>query len=367
MNMKEIALKEAGKISRLTNKTFQFDPRIAEGYFSANYFLKSREIAEKHLAGHIVKEQWFQRRDDTTLCGIDEAIAILHTFARNPQDLIIEALHDGDLIQANEPVLKVTGKYEDFGFLESLIDGVLARRSSVATNVTEVVRALRGTNCFSMADRQDDYLTQNGDGYATYVAGIKKFSTDAQGEWVGVKGMGTMPHALIALSGGSIEKAAKLYHETFPNEQVTALIDYNNDVVTDTLKLAAVLGHDLAAVRVDTSKALIDHYFDDKDTSGFDPHGVCKQLIYGLRQALDQHGYNWVKITVSSGFTAKKIDEWTKEGVPVDTYGVGTSLINNTTVGFTGDLVELDGKPQAKEGRRDIPSDRLEKVPYPIY
>ncbi len=362
----EIHLKEAGKQSRLTNKTFKFDERIGEGYFSANYFLKSRKIADEFLSGHIVKCQWFQRRDNVTLCGIDESIAVLHTFARHPEDLKIEALNDGDIINYGEPVLKVTGRYEDFGFLESIIDGILARRSSVATNVAEVVKALRGTNCFSMADRQDDYLTQHGDGYATYVAGIKKFSTDAQGEWVDVKGMGTMPHALIALSGGSIEKAAKLYHETFPNEKVTALIDYNNDVVTDTIKLAKALGHDLGAVRVDTSKSLIDHYFDDKDTSGFDPHGVCKELIYALRKELDDNGFNWVKITVSSGFTAKKIDEWTSEGVPVDTYGVGTSLVNNTTVGFTGDLVELDGKPQAKEGRKDIPSKRLQLVPYPI-
>ncbi len=362
----EIHLKEKGKQSRLTNKTFNFDERIKDGYYSANYFIKSRKIASEFLSGHVVKCQWFQRRDNVTLCGIDEAIAILHTFASNPEDLIIEALNDGDIISYGEPVLKVTGRYEDFGFLESIIDGVLARRSSVATNVAEVVKALRGTNCFSMADRQDDYLTQKGDGYATYVAGIRKFSTDAQGEWVDIKGMGTMPHALIALSGGSIEKAASLYHKTFPNEKVTALIDYNNDVVTDSLKLASLLKEDLAAVRVDTSKSLIDHYFDDKDTSSFDPHGVCKELIYALRKALDENGYNYVKITVSSGFTAKKIDEWTKEGVPVDTYGVGTSLVNNTTVGFTGDLVELDGKPEAKEGRKDIKSDRLKIVPYPI-
>jgi nicotinate phosphoribosyltransferase len=363
----EIKLKEAGKISRLTNKTFKFDPRIADGYYSANYFLKSREIVLKYAPNHIVTEQWFQRRDDTMACGLDESIALLHTFAHHPETLKIEALNDGDMIQSGEPALKVTGKYEDFGFLESLIDGILARRSSVATNVHEVVLALRGTNTFSMADRQDDYLTQAGDGYATYVAGVKKFSTDAQGSWVGIKGMGTMPHALIEVCGGSIAKATKLYHDTFPSENATALIDYRNNVVEDSLEVAKELGHILYAVRVDTSRALIDHYFDDKDTSGFDPHGVCKELIYALRKALDDAGYNWVKITVSSGFTAKKINEWTLEGVPVDTYGVGSSLIRNSTVGFTGDLVKLDGKDEAKEGRHDIPSKRLKIVPFPIY
>lgn len=363
----EIKLKEAGKISRLTNKTFNFDPRLGEGFFAANYFLKSRKIVTENAPGHIVTMQWFQRTEDAMLCGVDEAIALIHTFAVDPASLKIEALNDGDLIDANEPVLKVTGKYENFGFLESMIDGILARRSSVATNVYRVMKVLNGGDIFSMADRQDEYNTQIGDGYATYVAGIRKVSTDAQGYWWGGKGMGTMPHALIQICGGDICKASDIYHKTFPNEQVTALIDYNNDVVRDSVKLAKHLGKTLRAVRVDTSKSLIDHYFDDKDTSGFDPHGVCKELIFALRKALDDEGFNCVKIIVSSSFTAEKIKEWVKLGVPVDTYGVGTSLINNMTVGFTGDLVMLDGKDEAKEGRKNIPSKRLKPVSYPIY
>ena len=90
------------------------------------------------------------------LCGVDEAIALLHTFAKNTENLEILALKDGDVIKANEPVLKVTGKYEDFGYLESVIDGILARRTSVATNVMEVLEVAKDTPVFSMADRQDD-------------------------------------------------------------------------------------------------------------------------------------------------------------------------------------------------------------------
>ena len=365
--MLEVELKKAGKISRLTNKTFQFPKELGEGFYSANYFIKSRKIVAENEPSHIVTMQWFQRRDDSMLCGIDEAIAILHTFAVHPEELVIEALNDGDIIQANEPVLKVTGKYENFGFLESVIDGVLARRTSVATNVYEVKKVIGDTPIFSMADRQDDYLTQVGDGYATYVAGIDKVSTDAQGKWYGGKGMGTMPHALIQICGGDVCKAADIYHKTFPNEKVTALIDYHNNVVRDALILARHLGHDLKGIRVDTSKSLVDHYFDDKDTSGFDPHGVCKELIFALRKALDDEGFDYVGITVSSSFTAEKIKEWKALNVPVSMYGVGTSFVNNTTCGFTGDLVMLDGKHEAKEGRANYPSDRLKKVPYPIY
>ncbi len=365
--MLEIELKKQGKISRLTNKTFQFDQRIKDGFFSANYFLKSRKIVAENEPNHIVTMQWFQRRDDSMLCGIDEAIALVHTFAIEPENLVIEALNDGDIIQANEPVLKITGKYEHFGFLESVIDGILARRTSVATNVMKVKKVIGEYPVFSMADRQDDYLTQVGDGYATYVAGIDRVSTDAQGLWWGGKGMGTMPHALIQICDGDVCKASDIYLKSFPNEKVTALIDYHNNVVRDSLILARHLGEKLNGVRIDTSKALVDHYFDDKDTSGFDPHGVCKELVFALRKALDDEGFNFVKITVSSSFSAEKIEEWVKEKVPVSMYGVGTYFVNNTTCGFTGDLVMRDGKPQAKEGRANYPNPRLKKVNYPIY
>ncbi|MCR4879894.1 MAG: nicotinate phosphoribosyltransferase [Bacilli bacterium] len=362
--MLEMKEKEAGKIKRLTNKTFNFDPRLKDGFYSANYFLKSRKIVLENEPNHIVTMQWFQRKESAMLCGIDEAIAVLHTFASHPEELKIEALNDGDMIKANEPVLKVTGKYEDFGFLESVIDGILARRTSIATNVKETLDVVGDTVIFSMADRQDDYLTQVGDGYATYVAGINRVSTDAQGLWWGGKGMGTMPHALIQICGGDVCKAADIYLKSFPNEKVTALIDYHNNVIRDSLILARHLGDKLKAVRVDTSKSLIDHYFDDKDTSGFDPHGVCKELIFALRDALDKEGFNFVNIVVSSGFSKEKIKEWKALNVPVNMYGVGTSFVNNMTCGFTGDLVVLDGKGEAKEGRSNYPSIRLKEVKF---
>jgi len=358
----EITLKEKGKIKRLTNKTFKFPKEIKDGYYSANYFLKTRKIVLKHLKNHQVMMQFFQRENDVMLCGIDEVLALIKIFANNPKSLKIVALNDGDIIKANEPVLKITGKYEDFGYLESLIDGILARRSSVATNVYRIKKILGNKDMFSMADRQDDYLTQVGDGYATYVAGVRKVSTDAQGAWWGGKGMGTMPHALIQMCHGDVIKAARYYHDTFPNEKVTALIDYNNDVITDAIKLAKALKKDLRAIRVDTSKALVDKYFENKNTKGFDPHGVCKELIFALRKELDKNGFNYVKIVVSSSFTLEKIKEWVKYKVPVDTYGVGSALVINNTVGFTGDLVKLDGKHEAKVGRKEYINKRLKPV-----
>lgn len=361
----EIKQKEAGKLLRITNKTFNFDPKLGTGFYAANYFLKTNQIVKNNYPGHHVTMQFFQRSDDIMVCGIDEAIALIHTFAQHPEQLEILALNDGDLISSGEPVLKISGKYEYFGFLESMIDGILSRRTSVATNTMRVLRAAGKKPVFSMADRQDDYHTQTGDGYASYVAGIRKVSTDAQGLWWGGKGMGTMPHALIQICDGDIKKAAELYHKTFPNDPITALIDYNNDVVNDSVMLARHLKGKLAAVRIDTSLALIDRYFDDKDTSTFDAHGVCKELVFGLRKALNEAGYPEVKIVVSSSFTAKKIAEFEAANTPVDLYGVGGALVP-LIVNFTGDLVKLDGRPQAKIGRREIDNPRLVKVPFPI-
>lgn len=358
----EIKLKQIGKISRLTNKTFKFDSRIKDGFFTANYFLKTNKIIKENLPNQNVTQQWFCRTNEYVLCGIDEALAILQTFAKNPKNLKVFALNDGDVVKGYEPVLKVSGKYEDFGFLENIIDATLARRSSVCTNVREVLNAANGKIVFSMADRQDDILTQIGDGYATFIAGINRVSTDAQGFWWDGKGMGTMPHALIQMCGGDVVKACEIYAKTFPNEKITALVDYNNDIINDALKAASALKDRLYGVRADTSKNLVDKYFDGKNTSGFDPHGVCKELVFALRKALDENGFSFVKIVVSSSFTPKIIKEFEEVKTPVDMYGVGTYTVTNQTCGFTADLVELNGKEEAKYGRSNFKSDRLKEV-----
>ncbi|MDL0088922.1 nicotinate phosphoribosyltransferase [Campylobacter gastrosuis] len=360
----EINLKEKGIIKRLTNKTFCFDERLKNGFFTATYFLKVQKIIKQNLANQSVTMQWFCRKDGVMVCGVDETVALLHTFAINPQSLEIFALNDGDIVSAYEPVLKVRGAYENFGFLENVIDAVLARRSSVATNAHNAVLAANGKELFCMADRQDEILTQIADGYACYVAGIKKVATDALGAWWGGRGSGTMPHALIQMCGGDVVKACEIYKKTFKDEKITALVDYNNDVITDALRVARAFGSDLAAVRVDTSANLIDKFFNDKDTSGFDPKGVCPELIFALRKALDDSGFSWVKIVVSSGFTPQKIALFEAKNCPVDTYGVGSFLVKNDTCGFTGDLVELNGKDEAKFGRKNVRSDRLELVSF---
>lgn len=366
--MKEIELKLQGKIKRLTNKTFKFDERVRDGWFSAVYFLKTREIVKEFRPNNIVTMQFFQK-EHAVLCGTDEVIALLHTFADEPEKLEIYSLKDGDKISPFETVLTITGPYQNFGYLEGIIDGILARRTSVATNVYNVVKAaaLSGVQkpIIFMGDRDDHFMMQAGDGYAAFIGGSTAQATHAMNEWWGKQGMGTMPHALIQLFDGDVVAAAKAYHAKYPDDDLIVLVDYNNDCITDALKVAREFGDKLKAVRVDTSRTMIDQYFirHPEVLGTFDPRGVNPPLIFALREALDREGFEHVKIVVSGGFNEQRIIEFEKQGVPVDMYGVGSSLLK-VHIGFTGDNVLLNGKHQAKAGRRYRPNPRLEKVEY---
>ncbi|MBM7363402.1 nicotinate phosphoribosyltransferase [Priestia taiwanensis] len=364
--MKEFDLKLQGKLERLTNDTFKFDKRIGEGWFSAVYFLKTREIIRATKPDSIVTMQFFQK-DNAVLCGTDEVIALLQTFADNPEKLEVHSLRDGDRIKPFETVLTIKGRYVDFGYLEGVIDGILARRTSVATNVYNVMKAAKTSGVqkpvIFMGDRDDHYTTQAGDGYAAYIGGSTAQATHAMNEWWGKRGMGTMPHALIQMFNGDVVEAAKAYHASFPEDDLTVLIDYNNDVITDALKVAREFGTILKGVRVDTSRTMIDkHFIRHPELLGtFDPRGANPTLICALREALDKEGFNHVKIVVSGGFTKERIKEFEANNVPVDIYGVGGSLLK-VAIGFTGDNVELNGDAEAKAGRKLRPNTRLEKV-----
>jgi len=93
----------------------------------------------------------------------------------------------------------------------------------------------------------------------------------------------------------------------------------------------------------------------------FKPTGVNAHLVRKVREALDADGFEHVRIVASGGFTVDKILEFEQNSVPVDAYGVGSSLIRGQN-DFTADIVMTDGRPSSKVGRRFRPSPRLERV-----
>ena len=127
-----------------------------------------------------------------------------------------------------------------------------------------------------------------------------------------------------------------------------------------SLEVARALGPRLWGVRLDTSGQLVDRSLWD-ELGDFDPRGVNERLVRNVRDALDADGFERVKIVVSGGFTVEKIGQFEGSGVPVDAYGVGSSLIRGQN-DFTADIVLTDGRPSAKVGRRFRPNERLELV-----
>jgi nicotinate phosphoribosyltransferase len=339
--------------------------KMREGYYTDAYFNHTRETLLADGRHPRVVMQVFQKRE-AYLGGMDEAIAILKLCSHDWDALTVHALYDGDRISPWEPVLTIEGDYTLFAHLETVYLGTLARRTLITTNVVRVLEAANGKQIIFMPARHDHQRIQTGDGYAAYVAGQVVgapigVTTDEQASWWGGKGVGTVPHALISSYGGNTVLAASKFAEWAPADlNITVLVDFENDSVRTSLEVARALGDRLWGVRLDTSEMLVDRSL-WSEMGDFRPTGVNERLVWKVREALDENGFERVKIVASGGFDAEKISAFEDRGVPVDSYGVGSALIRGEN-DFTGDIVLTDGLPSAKIGRRFRPNERLERV-----
>ena len=387
---------------------------LRAGYRAAVYFDRSRRILAAEGDDTEVTIQVFQRADGMVACGIDEALAVLalgagsfrdpaaadaafaaylaardaarqarsrggdawvagvraqveaeaafdrHWLPAAPGQLRVSALRDGDRVDAWEPVIELTGAYRLVAHLESVYLGVLARRTLVASNVRQVVDAAGGKPVLFFADRFDHWATQGGDGYAAFVGGAQGVATDAQAAWWGERGLGTIPHALIATFGGDTVAAVAAFARQFPGVPLIALVDFDNDSVATSLACARAFGERLWGVRLDTSGTMVDRAL-WSEMGDFAPTGVNRRLVEKVRQALDAEGYDHVRVIVSGGFTAERIAAFEATGVPVDSYAVGSSLLKGSA-DYTADVVLREGRPCAKVGRVHRPSTRLQPV-----
>ena len=265
--------------TRLTNDTFKLDiDRMRRGWYSDKYFENIGRLLtavsktglpyagqHPHLPPGVepdgirvgdmeVEMQWFTRRPGTTVVvGIDKALAMLRhctgywegdRFEETWNALEVWAVHDGCLVHYNgdpmhvSPVIRVRGRYRDFALLETPTLGILTRASRVATNVYETLIAARGKPVLFFPARFDLHEVQAADGYAYNIA-VQRFnrdhagrlgpfiSTDAQGDWWGGAGGGTVAHAAIACFLGDTAEAMVVFADTLPPEiPRIALVDF---------------------------------------------------------------------------------------------------------------------------------------------
>jgi len=339
--------------------------KMRAGWYTDAYFNHARATLLEDGRHPRVVMQVFQK-NHSWLGGMDEAIAILRLCAHETDGLEIRALYDGDRIEPWETVMTIEGDYTAFAHLETVVLGTLARRTLITTNVVHVLEAANRKPIIFMPARHDHHRVQTGDGYAAYVAGKIVgaeigVTTDEQASWWGGRGIGTVPHSLIASYGGDTVLAARKFADWAPAQMnVTVLVDFDNDSVRTALAVADELGDRLWGVRLDTSEALVDRSLWD-ELGDFRPTGVNERLVRNVRDALDAAGHRRVRIVASGGFTVAKIREFESRGVPVDAYGVGSSLIRGSN-DFTADVVLTDGKPSGKVGRSLRENARLEPV-----
>lgn len=348
------------KEKRLDPSIFQLPvEKMRDGHYTDKYFLYTRDVLLAENDRRTVTMQVFQKKR-AYLGGVDEAIAILKlclTDGFSWNDIEVLALRDGDMVEPWETSMLITGPYAAFAHLETLYLGVLSRRTKVATNTRRVVEAAWPKPVMFFPARHDHWLVQTGDGYAAHIAGAIGVSTDAQASWWGSSGVGTVPHALIAAYGGDTVAAAQAFVRNIPDVNVIPLVDFQNDSVTTSVAVARALGSRLYGVRLDTSETLVDRSILGQ-MGRFKPTGVNPQLVWNVRNALDQAGFPNVKIVVSGGFDVEKIRQFADLGVPVDSYGVGSSLFKDS-YDFTADVVLREGEPVAKAGREYRANDRL--------
>jgi nicotinate phosphoribosyltransferase len=430
---------------RLRPETFRLPvEKIRAGYKSDIYFARTKLILERDRRRARVTMQVFQKHPNTVIVGTDHSLALLHTgtgryrdrarsdtlFARYLEaerrayahwaalpasggwdayaplahevfeishelallwepgwrDLAVRSLFDGEVAERGESVMHIEGEYASFAHLETLYLGALAEGSRVATNTRDVVAAAKGKPVIMFGARHQAHEAQAGAGYAAYVGGAVGVSTDEQGEWWGSTGLGTVPHALIAVYGGDTAVATLKFdeyinrttevigHLTGPGTpeghvNVTSLVDFQNDVVNTSLGVAHALGQRLWGVRVDTSESLIDKSIlrEIEATDGMagdEIRGVTPRLVRILRDALDATGYAHVRIVASGGFDAEKIARFERLGVPVDVYGVGSALVHGSGFDHTADIVRVDGRDVAKVGRAYRDNPRMETVDW---
>lgn len=332
--------------------------KIRKGWYSDKYFVRTREVLVKDNRHPRVIMQVFTRQK-SIVCGLDEAVAVLKLCSDRPDGLCIRALFDGEEIRPMETVMTIEGDYSTFAHLETVFLGIIARRTAVATAVKRVVDAAHPKKVLFFPARFDHYSVQTGDGYAAFISGALGVSTDAQAEWWGVKGEGTIPHGLVAAYNGDTELAAKAFDRHMPkNIKRIVLVDFDNDCVTTSLDAARALGKRLFAVRLDTARDMIDASI---KTRRPEDYGVSAELVRNVRRALDKNGFGHVNIVVSCGFNVEKINLFNRLRVPYDMVGVGSAFFKDK-IDFTADVVCVNGKPCAKKGRRYQPNKRLRLV-----
>ena len=328
---------------------------ILSGDSADVYFARAESILDKEGLDPLVTMEVFTRQA-AVLCGIDEAKNLLgHVLAgADPAETRLDALEDGDSIGPREIVLRIRGRYRQFGLYETAFLGMLAHSTGWATAARECVDAAAPDPVISFGARHIHPDITDVLDYAAIVGGCVGASTPAGARLAGLAPTGTMPHSLVLIFGDTVEAALAFDRHLEKDVARIVLVDTFKDEAEEALRVAHALGDKLYGIRLDTPS---------------ERGRVTSELVHEVRARLDQEGYHHVRIVVSGGLDPDRIGYFKEAGAPVDSYAVGSYISGATPIDFTGDIKEIDGRPIAKRGR--IPgitdSPRLKPVDLSAY
>ena len=351
------------------------------------YFNRTRAIAEKFGDARVTYAIFLRR---PVVSAPVLMVEWLQAVARERgQEFEIELLHpEGEWVGAGEPLVYVTGSFAALSDLETLALQKIGAACVAAHNAFQMCMALPRAAFLAMdarhcagAEMQEimAYAAAVGS-RAAQKEGAKGFTGNAN-DWTAhyfgaPVGYGTMPHALIGYAGSTL-RAAEMFVERFPHDDLTVLVDYFGREVTDALEVCRRF-RDMAqagrlAVRLDThggrflegldpqeSYAVLERhaptalrrYRSQSELRYLIGTGVSAAAIWRMREALDQAGFGAVRIVASSGFGMEKCSVMADAGAPIDVVGTGSFIPEIWSETYaTADIIAYDGTPRVKIGR----------------
>ncbi len=318
------------------------EEEIREGRVTDAYFLNARRVleaagADKEVAAEVSVKKLPNGWPLGILCGIEEVARLLEGI----EGIEVDSLPEGSLFHAGEPVLAIRGKYTQFGIHETALLGLLCQASGIATAAARCKKAAGEKTVLSFGARRQHPAIAPMVERAAWIGGADTVSSVLGAELIGIPARGTMPHAMILVMGDTVE-AARAFDEILePEIPRIVLIDTFRDEKFEALRVAEALGERLAAVRLDTPPSR---------------RGDLKALVEEVRWELDRRGFQKVKILVSGGIGEKEILELREAA---DGFGVGSAISRAPHVDFALDIVEVEGKPVAKRGKKSGRKDLL--------
>jgi len=303
--------------------------RVTDVYFQRTIEMLRAEGIRKHVVAEVHASTLPAGYEWGVLAGVDEVSVLMEG-----RRATVWCMAEGTVFRADEPVLVIEGEYTEWGADETALLGLLCQASGIATKAARC-RIAAGTRTLVSfgARRMHPALAPMIERNA-YIGGCDGVAAVASADLLGVEPMGTMPHALILILGDPVA-AFRLYNRRMPEGVPrVCLVDTLCDEKAESLAAAEALGEALDAVRLDTPGSR---------------RGDMRAILEEVRWELDLRGHQRVKLMVSGGLDEHAILELNPYA---DGYGVGTAISNAPVINFALDIVEVEGKPRTKRGKK---------------